>query len=115
MRTRNKSIPIRVTEKELEIIDKKAARAKLSRTDYLIFSALNKEISVCEDLKPILRELSRIGNNINQLTMLANMRCIDTVDLEELTEELGALHATLCKMMIAKREKNDADREAGKV
>ena len=47
--------------------------------------------------------------------MLANMRCIDTVDLEELTEELGALHATLCKMMIAKREKNDADREAGKV
>lgn len=34
MRIRNKNIPIRVTEKELEIIDRKAAKAKLSRTDF---------------------------------------------------------------------------------
>lgn len=45
MRIRNKNIPIRVTEKELEIIDRKAAKAKLSRTDFLVTAALGKEIT----------------------------------------------------------------------
>ena len=50
MRIRNKNIPIRVTEKELEIIDRKAAKAKLSRTDFLVTAALGKEITLMEDL-----------------------------------------------------------------
>lgn len=61
MRIRNKNIPIRVTEKELEIIDRKAAKAKLSRTDFLVTAALGKEITLMEDLKPILTELRRSG------------------------------------------------------
>ena len=111
MRTRNKSIPIRVTEKELEIIDKKAERARLSRTDYLILAALNKEISVCEDLKPILRELSRIGNNINQLTRLANSGTTRVVNLCECTEELGAIHTALCDLLKGRKEKNGGGSE----
>ena len=63
MRVRNKTIPFRVTEKELEIIDKKAAKAKLSRTDFLIAAALGQEITLMEDLKPILYELRRIGRS----------------------------------------------------
>ena len=46
MRVRNKSIPFRVTEKELEAIDKKANKARLSRTDYLIAAATGKEITL---------------------------------------------------------------------
>ena len=46
MRTRNKSIPIRVTEKELEAIDEAAKKAKKNRTEYLISAALGKEITV---------------------------------------------------------------------
>ena len=65
MRKRNISIPIRVTEKELSVIDKKAARARLTRTEYLITCALGKEITLIEDLKPILADLRRIGNNLN--------------------------------------------------
>lgn len=61
MRIRNKNIPIRVTEKELEIIDRKAAKAKLSRTDFLVTAALGKEITLMEDLKPVLAELRRSG------------------------------------------------------
>lgn len=111
MRTRNKSIPIRVTEKELEIIDKKAERAKLTRTDFLILAALNKEISVCEDLKPILRELSRIGNNINQLTRLANSGTTRVVNLCECTEELGAIHTALFDLLKGRKEKTGGGSE----
>ena len=54
MRTRDVSIPFRVTEKELQEIDKRAEKAKLDRTNYLITCALNKKITVLEDLKPLL-------------------------------------------------------------
>lgn len=89
MRKRNKSIPIRVTEEELKQIDKKAAKARLSRTDYLINCALSKEITLIEDIKPLLTEMRRIGNNLNQQTKLANMGKINAVNLEE---TLTALH-----------------------
>ena len=81
MRKRNIAIPIRVTEKELSVIDRKAARARLTRTEYLITCALGKEITLIEDLKPILADLRRVGNNLNQLTRLANMGKIQGVNL----------------------------------
>ena len=100
MRKRNISIPIRVTEKELSVIDRKAARARLTRTEYLITCALGKEITLIEDLKPILADLRRIGNNLNQLTLLANMGKIQGVNLGEcrtaLEQTYTAIH-TLAK------------------
>ena len=100
MRKRNISIPIRVTEKELSVIDKKAAKARLTRTEYLITCALGKEITLIEDLKPILADLRRVGNNLNQLTRLANMGKIQGVNLGEgraaLEQTYTAIH-TLAK------------------
>ena len=105
MRKRNISIPIRVTEKELSVIDRKAARARLTRTEYLITCALGKEITLIEDLKPILADLRRVGNNLNQLTRLANMGKIQDVNLGEcraaLEQTYTAIH-TLAKRRNAK-------------
>lgn len=64
MRKRNISIPIRVTEKELSVIDRKAARARLTRTEYLITCALGKEITLIEDLKPILADLGELATTL---------------------------------------------------
>lgn len=88
MRTKNKPVAFRATEKQYEIIKNKAAKAKMSLTDYLIATAIQKEINVIEDLKPLLYELKAIGNNLNQLTTLANMGRIREVNLIEMTEVL---------------------------
>lgn len=106
MRTRNKTIPFRVTEKELSLIDKKAAKARLSRTDFLVASALGKQITLIEDLKPVLTELHRIGNNLNQLTRLANMGRIEAVGLEDFTEALGQVHTVLFRILSQKKGVN---------
>ena len=98
MRKRNISIPIRVTEKELSVIDRKAAKARLSRTEYLITCALGKEITLIEDLKPILADLRRIGNNLNQLTRLANMGRIEAVSLDECKTTLTQVYAAICEL-----------------
>ena len=95
MRTRNKTIPFRVTEKELSLIDRKAAKAKLSRTDFLVASALGKQITLIEDLKPVLTELHRIGNNLNQLTRTVHMGQIQTIDLSGMRKEVALLWQSL--------------------
>ena len=105
MRTRNISIPIRVTEKELDAIDKKAAKAKLDRTNFMIAAALGKRITLVEDLKPMLKELSRIGNNVNQLTRLANAGAIKSVDLSEVYKLLGDIYSEL--FHLANKEDDD--------
>ena len=102
MRKRNISIPIRVTEKELSVIDKKAARARLTRTEYLITCALGREITLIEDLKPILADLRRVGNNLNQLTRLANMNQIRAVNLDECAEMLERTYEAIHEL--AKRK-----------
>ena len=104
MRKRNISIPIRVTEKELSVIDRKAARARLTRTEYLITCALGKEITLIEDLKPILADLRRIGNNLNQLTRLANMGKIQCVNLGECR---AALEQTYTAIHTLAKRRND--------
>ena len=98
MRTRNQSIPFRVTEKELKEIDRKAAKARLSRTEYLIACALGKEITLVEDLKPLLAEMRRIGNNLNQLTKLANLGKISEVYLPETKEVLDNIYELIYEL-----------------
>ena len=103
MRKRNKSIPIRVTEEELKQINKKAAKARLSRTDYLINCALGKEITLIEDIKPLLTEMRRIGNNLNQQTKLANMGKINAVNLEETLVALDRMYQVIHTLLAKNR------------
>ena len=67
-RKRNLTLTIRVTPGEKDAILKKAKQADMTLTDYLVTSALTTQIFVAEDLKPVLSELKRIGNNLNQIT-----------------------------------------------
>lgn len=67
-RSRPKQIVIRVNEKEFEQIKKKVSKSKLTQNEYLIRSAINKEITVIDGLKDLIKDLKKIGNNLNQLT-----------------------------------------------
>ena len=104
MRTRNKSIPIRVTEKELEAIDANAKKAKKNRTEYLISAALGKEITVIEDLREMIVQLKKIGNNLNQLTRKANAREVEAVDLTETNNAMGDIYQAL--FLLARKADN---------
>jgi hypothetical protein len=85
---KNKIITIRVTEKEKEKLIKKSINAELSLSEYLIEQGLDKDIIRIEGLDEFITELRRIGNNINQLTHLANSGAINTVDLSNTKIEL---------------------------
>ena len=92
---KDKIITIRVSENEKKKLIKKSINAELSLSEYLIEQGLNKDIVRVEGLGEFITELRRIGNNINQLTHLANSRVICTVDLSEIKEELGKIWSKL--------------------
>ena len=91
MRRRNRVVPVRFSEHELSVIDANAKRAKMSRTEYLVSAGMDKPIVILDDLKPMLAELRRIGNNVNQLTRKANSGEIYCVSLSEFSEQLGTI------------------------
>ncbi len=95
-RKRSETLTIRVTEKEKQYIKKRAEKAGLSVTDYIVRLSLETPIFIPVNMQPFLLELKRIGNNINQLTTKVNSKVFSSYNFEEfikaiekLTERIG--------------------------
>ena len=101
-RRRDKTLTIRLTESEKANIEKKAAKAKMNLTEYIIAASNKSKIKVAEDTTPLLIELKRIGNNINQIATRANMDIYQRENFEGIRKELEIMNDNLCK--IARRK-----------
>ena len=88
-------IIIRVTRQEKEKLIKKSQKAEMSLSEYLIEQGLERNIVIIEDIKDFVHELRKIGNNINQLTHLANSGIIKTVYLDGVKENLRRIWSEL--------------------
>ena len=95
MENKTKFIRARVTEKEYAEIKIRAKNAKMNLSSYITTSTLGKEIIVIEDLKDMVHNVAKIGNNINQLTVLAHTERIKVVDLKEFKNELNKIWQAL--------------------
>lgn len=96
-RKRDKQIKFYVNEKEYEEIKKKVEKTKLKQQEYLIKSALNKKIIVVDGLKEILLELSREGNNLNQIAKKINEG--EQKDIKEMKNKLNNLWNLIEKIL----------------
>ncbi|MDC4242849.1 MobC family plasmid mobilization relaxosome protein (plasmid) [Clostridium tertium] len=65
--------------------------------EYLIKSALNKKIIVIDGLKEILLELSREGNNLNQIAKKINEG--EQKDIKEMKNKLNNLWDLIEKIL----------------
>ncbi|WP_027626202.1 plasmid mobilization protein [Clostridium lundense] len=88
MRKRNVQTNIRMTEDEIEQIKKKAKKANMTFSNYVIASALNKDIVVIDGIKDFTHQLSKVGTNINQLTMLCHQGKITCPDINSVSKML---------------------------
>lgn len=96
---KSRRINLRVTENEYQKIVAKAKKANLSISRYVSLSAMNKEIIFFDDIKEMNYELSKIGNNLNQLTMLAHQGKIKEVNLKKTNETFSGIWDELCKLV----------------
>ena len=96
-RKREKQIKFYVNEKEYDQIKNKVEKSKLKQQEYLIKSALNKKIIVIDGLKEILLELSREGNNLNQISKKINEG--EQRDIKEMKNKLNNLWDLIEKIL----------------
>jgi hypothetical protein len=88
-------ITIRVTKQEKEKLIKKSQKAEMTLSEYLIEQGLERDIIIIEDVRNFVHELRKIGNNINQLTHLANSGMIKVVYLDGFKEDLKKIWIAL--------------------
>ena len=93
MRKRNRTITIRCTDDEYERIHSKAQRNKLSLSDFVLMSALDKKIIVADE---VAKQQKAIGRNLNQIAMLAHEGRLHSVRLDELIEQHKAVTQAVC-------------------
>ena len=92
MRTRVKQVNIRMTEKEYQLIKKKADCVDMNITTYIIKAACDKRITIIDDFNPFHNQLNKVGNNLNQLTLLCHQGKITCPNLDEAIKELCKIY-----------------------
>ena len=96
MRKRNRTSTIRCTDDEYKRIHSKAQRNKLSLSDFVLRSTLDKKIVVADGLDEVAKQQKAIGRNLNQIAMLAHEGRLHSVRLDELIEQHKAVTQAVC-------------------
>ena len=95
---KDKQFSIRISAQDLETIRQKAVQAHMSQSDYVTACCLGKRIVILDGLKEVLRQQKAIGNNLNQLTVLANMGKVQFANLDTAAQEFVRINAALRKL-----------------
>lgn len=73
---KNKRIEIRISESELEVLKEKAELSGLNSSDYLRQLAITGKVKRYKKTDPVkaelVREMAKIGNNLNQISRWCN-------------------------------------------
>ena len=95
---KNKQFSIRISEQDLEAIRRKAAQAHMTQSAYVTACCLGKRIVIMDGLKNVLRQQKAIGNNLNQLAVLANMGKVQFANLDAAAREFAKINTALREM-----------------
>ena len=98
MRKKNRTITIRCNDDEYERIHNKAEWHKLSLSDFVLRSAMDKKIIVAEGLGEVAKQQKAIGRNLNQIAMLAHEGRLHSVRLDELVEQHRSVTQAVCEI-----------------
>ena len=92
---KNKQFSIRISAQDLETIRQKAVQAHMSQSDYVTACCLGKRIIILNGLTEVLRQQKAIGNNLNQLAVLANMGKVQFANLDAATQAFAKINTAL--------------------
>ena len=98
MRKRNVAILFRLNRKEAEALDKKVKKSGLSREAYLrhLISGMVPRDAPPPDYYSMMRELFRIGNNLNQIAQKAHT--LNVVDVQRYDRDMRMFEDTVKKI-----------------
>ena len=92
---KDRQFSIRISSQDLETIRQKAAQAHMSQSNYVTACCLGKRIIILDGLKEFRRQQKAIGNNLNQLAVLANMGKVQFANLDSAAREFAKINTPL--------------------
>ncbi|MCR4638362.1 plasmid mobilization relaxosome protein MobC [Ruminococcus sp.] len=99
---------LRLTPEEKDNLIKRAAEARMSMSKYLLALSEQKKIIVVEDLSEFIRQLIKIGTNVNQVALVANTyRSVSEKQIKTLNENLIQVQQLIRKLIYIIRNTND--------
>ena len=105
---KDKQFSIRIAAQDLETIRRKAAQAHMSQSDYVTACCLGKHIIILDGLKEVLRQQKAIGNNLNQLAVLANIGKVQFANLDSAAQEFSKINTALRQIQEGGRGKSQS-------
>ena len=97
---RNIVMKFRATEEEAADIRRKASAAGMNVSRFLRTAAVNGQVVLynTNDLYGLRSDIKRIGNNINQIAMVANSnKLVYLSDVRELRKQLNEMSISIAK------------------
>ncbi len=89
---KTETLHIRLTPDDKQLIEQYAKMMNFSMSAFIEILLHRKRIIVCENLGELIIQLSRIGNNINQITRRCNSGYpLHSGDLQEIRKELDLI------------------------
>ena len=85
----------RMASADREKIRALAQKAGLSMSDYVTACCLGKRSVIIDGLKDVLRQQKAIGNNLNQLAVLANTGKVQFTNLDSAAQEFAWINTAL--------------------
>jgi hypothetical protein len=100
-RKRNISLGIWLTQEELESLKTKISDTNLNQSAYIRKCILEKNITIIPGIRDFMIELKRIGNNLNQITRLANEGSLTIIgdNIKDINEDLKKVWESLAKAL----------------
>ncbi len=93
--SKRKFIHFRVTADEREQLEQRQQQTNLSMSEFCRQMCLYHQIIVIQDMDQVIYELRKIGNNINQLTMLSHQGEIEVIGLDEFIKRMKQIYRLL--------------------
>ena len=76
-------------------IAEKANQTHMTLTEHIVTLSNIKPIYVAEDVKPLIGELKRIGNNINQIAAKINSGAFHSYNFQNVIDEMNKIYREL--------------------
>lgn len=97
---RTEMMSFRLTPVEKENLSNKAAEAHLSMSQYLIKLSEQKKIIVADELPELIRQIVKIGTNVNQIALVANThKSVSSSQIQLLDNDLNEVQRLLRKLI----------------
>ena len=98
-RKRNKTLTIRLTETEKEMLVRNAKRTCKSLTDYIVYLSLESTTKSTNEIKPLIIELKRLADQLNSINEKIESGDLHSFNFQDVLDEQKIIYEQLLELV----------------